>query len=135
MTWGEYQPTLAQAVGYSDYPEKKSTADAVSSGHVFGPWTYNSNDLDWGFIRDADGLVTAIAKDNRVDQAEMAKARRGKYDPYAKQARLIALIAISFGILVVLMCIAVQVHDAIILFIRMRRAEDHDDRADWWKRN
>lgn len=67
----------------------KNKADAGASS-LFEPWTYNEHDVDWGLIRDSDGFVTAIAKDKRVTQEEASKARIGKYDPYAKQGRLIA---------------------------------------------
>lgn len=58
--------------------------------HTPGPWTYNPMDVDWGFIRDTEGQLIAITKDNRVNQDEMTKARHEKYDPYAANAQLIA---------------------------------------------
>lgn len=69
--------------------------------HTPTPWVYQSKRHDdWGWIRDANGDLAAIARDGRVASGEHDDYRRTGKDPYGANAALIVK--------------AVNCHDALV---------------------
>lgn len=69
------------------------------SKHTPEPWDYRPNKHDdWGFIRDLNGDLVAVAKDSSISHDKHDEFRIRKEDPYGPNAkRIVACVNATAG--------------------------------------